>query len=48
MQAFVDGLSSAIAIAIPILLVAAAAVAGVMILIPIAQKAYRTVRSFVR
>ena len=48
MQAFVDGLSAAIAAAIPILLVAAATIAGVMIAIPLARKAYRTVLSFIR
>ncbi len=48
MQVFVDGLSAAITSAVPILLVAVAAVAGVMILLPIARKAYRTVVSFIR
>lgn len=48
MQAFVDGLSSSVSTTVPILLVAAATVAGVMILLPIARKAYRTVVSFIR
>jgi len=47
MQAFVDGLSGAVTTAIPILLIAAATVAGIMIGIPLARKAYRGVVSFI-
>jgi hypothetical protein len=48
MQAFVDGLSGAVTTAVPILLIAAAAIAGIMIAIPLARKAYRTVLSFIK
>lgn len=48
MQALLDSLTGAVAVAIPLILVAVGAVAAVKVGIPLAVTAYRTVVGFIR